>query len=287
MIEVEAPDGSIVEFPAGTPRDVMQRAMQQRFGSDGQALATSEDRPGLAEGLARSVGQGLTFGFGDEIEAGVRAPFSDRSYGEIRDGIRDRMDQFREDRPVAAYGSEIASSALVPGALAARAAQAGVGLGRSVAGAAGLSGAAYGAGTAENVEDIPAEAAKGAGAGLAFGTVSTAAGPVARAAARRIPESSGLMSGAAAIAAGDPTYALGMIAGPSLRKWGHQEAARSANTFTRAATATGATTAATGTSSKTDAEKRRERQKLERAIEELALIPDAAPLLDAIMGGAR
>jgi hypothetical protein len=33
MIEVEAPDGSIVEFPTGTPPDVMSRAMQQRFGA--------------------------------------------------------------------------------------------------------------------------------------------------------------------------------------------------------------------------------------------------------------
>ncbi|PTM54860.1 hypothetical protein [Phreatobacter oligotrophus] len=32
FIEVEAPDGTIVEFPAGTPYDVMTQAMRQRFG---------------------------------------------------------------------------------------------------------------------------------------------------------------------------------------------------------------------------------------------------------------
>ncbi len=33
MIEIEAPDGTIVEFPAGTPRDVMTQAMRRRYGS--------------------------------------------------------------------------------------------------------------------------------------------------------------------------------------------------------------------------------------------------------------
>ncbi len=33
MIEVEAPDGSIVEFPEGTSREVMAAAMAKRFGA--------------------------------------------------------------------------------------------------------------------------------------------------------------------------------------------------------------------------------------------------------------
>lgn len=39
MIEVEAPDGTIVEFPDGTPREVMRDAMQRRFGGGGGGSA--------------------------------------------------------------------------------------------------------------------------------------------------------------------------------------------------------------------------------------------------------
>ena len=50
MIEVEAPDGTIVEFPEGTPREVMQRAMAQRF-----PLPTPEPPPGvMIHGAQRS-----------------------------------------------------------------------------------------------------------------------------------------------------------------------------------------------------------------------------------------
>ena len=34
MIEVDLPDGSIAEFPDGTPPEVMKRALQKRFGGD-------------------------------------------------------------------------------------------------------------------------------------------------------------------------------------------------------------------------------------------------------------
>lgn len=46
-ITVQAPDGSVVEFPDGTPNDVMAKAMQQRFGgpSAPSASATQGDVP--------------------------------------------------------------------------------------------------------------------------------------------------------------------------------------------------------------------------------------------------
>lgn len=40
VIEVEAPDGSIVEFPEGTPKEVMERAMRARFGGPQAAAPT-------------------------------------------------------------------------------------------------------------------------------------------------------------------------------------------------------------------------------------------------------
>jgi hypothetical protein len=42
MIEVEAPDGSIVEFPEGTSREVMAAAMAQRFGAPGKQTTAAE-----------------------------------------------------------------------------------------------------------------------------------------------------------------------------------------------------------------------------------------------------
>jgi hypothetical protein len=45
MIEVEAPDGSIVEFPAGTSREVMRDAMRRRFG--GQQAPQAEWQPDI------------------------------------------------------------------------------------------------------------------------------------------------------------------------------------------------------------------------------------------------
>lgn len=48
MIEVEAPDGTIVEFPDDTPRDVMQAAMAKRFG--GPAA-----QPGMAQSVLRAA----------------------------------------------------------------------------------------------------------------------------------------------------------------------------------------------------------------------------------------
>lgn len=47
MIEVEAPDGTIVEFPAGTPRDVMRGAMQRRFGGQMQVPAVDTWQPDI------------------------------------------------------------------------------------------------------------------------------------------------------------------------------------------------------------------------------------------------
>jgi len=56
--------------------------------------------------LARQFAQGLTFDFADEMEAGVRAPFSDRSYGDIRDQIRENNDTFFEENPVKSVAAQ-------------------------------------------------------------------------------------------------------------------------------------------------------------------------------------
>lgn len=92
--------------------------------------------------LRAAVGQGLAFGFGDEVEAFVRSIGNDRTYDELVNEIRGDIETFREEAPVLAYGSELLGGALTGGA----------GLGRTAASTAlrsGALGATYGAGQAE------------------------------------------------------------------------------------------------------------------------------------------
>ena len=70
---------------------------------------TNEDAPSnVGANLARTtLGQGLLFGFGDEVEAFTRSLLEDKSYEELLPEIRGQIKQFREVSPAAAYGSEI------------------------------------------------------------------------------------------------------------------------------------------------------------------------------------
>ena len=59
----------------------------------------------------RTFAQGLTFGFADEIEAGVRSALdSNKSYAEVLNDVRGKIKAFRKSNPVAAFGTEIAGS---------------------------------------------------------------------------------------------------------------------------------------------------------------------------------
>jgi hypothetical protein len=67
VIEVELPDGTIAEFPAGTSPDIIKASLQKRF------LKPNERRTGLDEASVRSFAQGITFGGIDELASGVGA----------------------------------------------------------------------------------------------------------------------------------------------------------------------------------------------------------------------
>lgn len=85
------------------------------LGNEGDSEAQTQETWGeYAAGLPRAAVQGLSFGFGDEAEAAIRAPFSDRSYGEIRDDVRDQNSQFSERHPYQAFAAELAGGAAVP-----------------------------------------------------------------------------------------------------------------------------------------------------------------------------
>lgn len=90
-------------------------------------------------GTARGLGQGLTLGFGDEIEAGLRTGFGLLGdYGKTVEGVREGIDDFRVSDPAFAYGSEI-GGAIIPAILATLAtAPAGGSGGAGVVGATGL-----------------------------------------------------------------------------------------------------------------------------------------------------
>lgn len=149
----------------------------------------------FATGLARSIGQGVTFGTADEAEAWATSLLGDETYKQARDRIRTELEQFRSDYPKTAYGSEIASAVAMPFGVAKLAgkgivkgaemlnkpaadlaAQKLMQAGQSIAATApkvtkavtspvgtatGL-GAAYGAGAAPEVSDIPEYAATSA-----------------------------------------------------------------------------------------------------------------------------
>ncbi len=138
-------------------------------------LESVPEPPGMAEGLARSVGQGLTFGFGDEIEAGVRSLFGDETYREAVDDVRQDIDRFRDEQPYWAYGSEVASSFVLPGGAAFKAmrhAPSAANAAMRGSAIAGTSGAVTGAGKADANEDVIPNMVTG-------GTVGATAGAVA------------------------------------------------------------------------------------------------------------
>ena len=66
---------------------------------------------------ARTVAQGVTLGFADEIEAGARSLFSDSKYKDIRDEIRQNTSDFRTDNPGQALALEMAGGVVIPGGI--------------------------------------------------------------------------------------------------------------------------------------------------------------------------
>ena len=113
----------------------------------------------IARDVARATTQGLTLGFADEIEAGVRSAFdSNKSYTDIVKQVRGQIKDFRKSNPGVAIGTEIAGAILptvaaqfIPGlgqtaSVANTARLANIAKGAGVAGAEGV---IYGVGTAE------------------------------------------------------------------------------------------------------------------------------------------
>ncbi len=111
-----------------------------------KALQPQEQSDSYITNLVRTAGQGLSFGFGDELEARVRASIGDGEYQKNLTKIRSEISKFAEENPKTAIAAEIGGS--LP-----TAALGGAGLARlGVKGAmkvGGIEGAAYGFGKGE------------------------------------------------------------------------------------------------------------------------------------------
>jgi hypothetical protein len=168
--QFQFPDGKTYEFPEGTTKSQAVKYYKKKIAPKLEKEPTTGD-------YARAAAQGLTFGFADEIEAAIRSAVGSKTYEEEVKGIRRDIERFREAAPVAAYGTEIGASALLPfgaaraGALGAKAATAAAA--RPVTTAIGT-GALYGAGAAEEGERLKSAAIGGALGGTIGGAVSKA-----------------------------------------------------------------------------------------------------------------
>ena len=167
-----------------------------------EPTVTSQPAPkaqelGYYEGMKDLALQGLTFGFSDEIEAGFRSLMGE-DYTQVRDELRSGIDQYRKQYPAEAITSELAGglvTSILPAGLLAKAG----GYGAKAVGAAvrnpvktgAGAGAVYGTGVAEEMSDVPSEAAI---SGL-LGGVLPAVAPKVKPAAQSLIEKGVKLSG--------------------------------------------------------------------------------------------
>ena len=167
---VNTPDG-LVNFPDDMSESEIKAVLQEKF--------PPLEEPDV-EDYARAAFQGITIGFGDEIEARYRASRSGKPYEEELENVRAEIEAFKQAAPISSVATEVAGA--IPTALAGggaiRAGLSGLGarggiVGGAAEGAAG--GGVYAAGTAEEGERLEAAkggAALGAGLGGALGGVA-------------------------------------------------------------------------------------------------------------------
>jgi peptidoglycan hydrolase-like protein with peptidoglycan-binding domain len=192
-------EGRTLTFPPdATDEDIAKVLAQPQTEAD--ALAQMSDlsriRPkdrGQVEAVRQGLRQGLTFGFGDEISAGVKTGFGFLGdYGKQLNAERGDLAASREHHPYTTGGSEVAGAlgtALIPGMGGLNVLR-GAGLGAKVGNAAltgATAGGLYGAGAADgDLADRAVGAATGAASGAVVGGAIPALTAGAKVAARPI-----------------------------------------------------------------------------------------------------
>jgi hypothetical protein len=176
--KVEAPDGSIikVEAPEGaTQQQILEFAKSQYKPKPTPEQAQQQTYNPTAE-AARAIGQGVTFGFGEEAEAGIRSALGQGQYKDIRNQLRLKQAQFQKENPYTSTGLEIlgglatpagiyglGSKALLKGGTTALSK---IGKGAAIGAGAG---AVTGAGVAPELQDVPRSSLYYGAGGAAIG----------------------------------------------------------------------------------------------------------------------
>jgi hypothetical protein len=181
------------------PDQTLQGADAKALASDlsditqNPAKALYEQRPGwqkaaiAAQDVGSIMGDAATFGFGDKIAAGIRAPFTGKDYAEELAGMRAGTQSARERAGSAGFGADVVGSVVAPMALAGKgitlASRLGTGAmngAKGVVARAGLLGAegtGYGAlGAAGHDTSLGEGAAYGAAGGAAGSMIGDAIG---------------------------------------------------------------------------------------------------------------
>lgn len=186
-IEVEAPDGSVIEFPEGTSDETINKVMAQEFGPKTSGLGAA----------AAGLGQGVLFGFGDEAAAGAGAAYDyftgqgdfSSSYDKRLKDQREYLKSAAKDNPGWYYSGMIGGALAVPFSAPGRLATLGAGNVATRLGATGglgraatvgaIEGAGYGALSGAGMSEGNAQARlEGAAGGAAMGGAIGAAAPV-------------------------------------------------------------------------------------------------------------
>lgn len=165
-------------FAAPSPEELGQQPKQQEVGSIEAAL--------------RGLGQGASLGFADEISAAVRAPFSEKTYEELRDQARAADTAAKEQHPYLYGGGELGGAigtAFIPGLNLAKLPS----VGGRVAAAAGI-GAAAGLGGSDadllkgEIGQAAKDTATGGAIGGVFGAAAEALSPAMRYVSKKASE---------------------------------------------------------------------------------------------------
>lgn len=166
---------------------------QQESGQDEEGFydlsQASPERFSSLESASLGALQSGSLGFADEIEAGVRAPFSEKSYEDIRNEVRGRYDAAKQEDPRAYLGGSLlggAATTFIPGLNVARGASALAAAGKM----AGI-GAIQGLGESKDLASMDTLKDMGAGAliGGTIGGATQAILPGARSASQGLRES--------------------------------------------------------------------------------------------------
>lgn len=189
MIEIELPDGSIAEFPDGTPQDTIKSALQKRFGAPKRGFQVGEqplsdtlaampdpnapEQVSTLDALKRGFSDMATFGTADEVSGFINSLISGDSYANERDQLRAELAQAQEQRPLTTLAGGatggilqgIFTGGLLGGAPATTTAA------RALQGAkiGAVEGAAYGLGSGEGGLDRVLDAGKYGGIGGMIG----------------------------------------------------------------------------------------------------------------------